>query len=124
MMCTFIGIESLAANALIEIMENSEKREVSFETLVKYGMKIVKVLQEQAGDEAVLLLSEKYQLSMVDNYSYFFDVDFNGPGQNVFRLKDDVTVDELSSYFRWTMSTKIIKAFMAEEARMELGLAA
>ena len=51
-MCTFIGIESLAANALIEILQNTNRREVDFETLVKYGMKIVKLLLEQTGDEA------------------------------------------------------------------------
>ena len=123
-MCTFIGIESLAANALIEILEKTGRREVDFETLVKYGMKVVKLLQQQTGEEAILLLSKKYQLDMIENYSDYFDVELNGPGQGIFKLRDDITVDNLSNYFRWTMSMKIIKAFMAEEAITELGVAA
>ena len=37
-MCFYIGIEDLAANALIEILtKNSEKRFVSYEELENYG---------------------------------------------------------------------------------------
>jgi len=79
-MCTFIDIKSLAANALIEIIEKTGKRDVDFGTLVKYGMKIVELLQK-TGDEAILLLSRKYQLDMIANYSDFFEVELNGPGQ-------------------------------------------
>ena len=122
--CTFIGIESLAANALIEIMQNTNRREVDFETLVKYGMRIVKLLLEQTGDEAILLMSRKYQIGMVENYSHYFIVEARGSSNDIFKLKDGVTVDDLSNYFRWTMKTKIIKAFLAKEALMELGVVA
>ena len=123
-MCTFIGIESLAANALIEILGKTGKRDVDFGTLVKYGMRVVKFLQDQTGEEAILLLSKKYQLDMIENYSAFFEVELKGPGQGVFKLREGVTIDDLSNYFRWTMSMRIIKAFMSEEAIMELGVPA
>ena len=123
-MCTFIGIESLAANALIEIIGKTGKREVDFATLVKYGMRVVQFLLEKSGEEAILLLSKKYQLDMIENYSTFFDVVLGKPGQGVFKLREGVTVEELSSYFRWTMSIKIIQAFMSEEVIMELGVPA
>jgi len=123
-MCTFIGIEVLAANALIEILGKTGKREVDFETLVKYGMKVVEYLQEKSGEKAILLLSKKYQLDMVENYSNFFDVELEVPGRGIFRLKENVTIDDLSDYFRWTLSVKTIKAFMSEEVIMELGIAA
>lgn len=121
-MCTFIGIESLAANALIEILEKTGIRDVDFETLFKYGMKVAQFLQEQYGEEAILLLSKKYQLNMVENYSNYFEIEFNGPGQEIFKLKKNIPSDEIKNYFRWPMSVKIIKAFMSKEAIMELGI--
>lgn len=36
-MCIYIGIEDLVANALIELVEKSEKREVLFKQLDEYG---------------------------------------------------------------------------------------
>ena len=56
-MCTFIGIESLVANALIELFDYNHTREVTFDTLVDYGMKVVQIYQRETGEEAVLLLS-------------------------------------------------------------------
>ena len=122
-MCTFIGIECLAANALIEILEKTNKREVSFDTLVRYGMEVVRVLQQKTGEEAVLLLSKKYQINMIENYSDYFEVDFTTPDEGIFKLKDAITLEDLSNYFRWTMSVKLIDAFMAPEAIRELGVA-
>ena len=123
-MCMFIGIESLAANALIEIINKTNRREVDFASLVKYGMKIVKLIQEQTGEEAILLLSKKYQMNMIDDYSDFFEMKINANGYDVFKLRDDITAEDLSEYFRWTMSIRVIRAFMSEEAIMELGVVA
>jgi len=122
-MSMFIGIESLVANALIELFEKTEKREVDFETLYKYGMRVVRYLEKQ-GEEAILLLSEKYQLDMVEKYSEYFDVKLYGSEKGVFRLKENVKIDDLKNYYRWTMSIKAIKAFMSDEAIKELGIAA
>ena len=36
-MCIYIGIEDLVANALIELVENTEKREVMFKELDEYN---------------------------------------------------------------------------------------
>ena len=56
-MCFYIGIEDLAANALIEILtKNSEKRFVSYEELENYGAEVVKFLCEK-GEKAILILS-------------------------------------------------------------------
>lgn len=123
MMCTFIGIESLAANALIEILDKSDRREVSFDALVRYGLEVVKFLQRQTGEEAVLLLSKKYQIDMIENYSDFFEVTFDGIEQGLIRLKQSVSLPELQDYFRWTMSVKLVDAFMAPNAIRELGVA-
>ncbi len=122
-MCTFIGIESLLANALIELFEHKQTREVSFDTLVRYGMEVVQIYQRETGEEAVLLLSRKYQMDMIENYSDYFDVEINGAGQGTLRLKDEVkSVEEISRFFRWTMSMHLIRAFMSPEALKELGV--
>lgn len=54
-----IGIEDLAANALIEIMSEDEpKRFVSYEELESYGAEVVNFLNTK-GKKAVLTLSRK-----------------------------------------------------------------
>lgn len=126
-MCTFIGIESVAANALIELFEKRDEREISFDTLVRYGMRVVRVLQEHSNEEAVLLLSRKYQINMIENYSDFFEADLSCVGHGVFRLKGEdkqKTLETLKSYFRWTMSMQLLDAFMSEDALQELGVSA
>ena len=121
-MCTFIGIECLAANALIEILDRTQKREDSFDTIVRYGMEVVRVLQRQTGEEAVLLLSKKYQINMIENYSEFFEVDFSDSNHGVFKLRETVSLDDLKNYFRWTMSVRLVDAFVSPEAVRELGV--
>ena len=121
-MCTFIGIEYLAANALIEILDRTQKREVSFDAIVRYGMEVVRVLQRQTGEEAVLLLSKKYQINMVENYSEFFEVDFGDRNHGTFKLREAVSLDDLKNYFRWTMSVRLVDAFVSPEAIRELGV--
>ena len=123
-MCTFIGIECLAANALIEILDKTKKREVTFDALVRYGMEVVRVLQRETGEEAVLLLSKKYQINMIENYSEFFDVDFSDSNHGIFKLRDTVELEDLKNYFRWTMSVRLVEAFISPEAIKELGVCA
>ncbi len=124
-MCTFIGIESVAANALIELLEKQDKREISFDTLVRYGMQVVRILQEETQDDVVLLLSRKYQISMVENYSDFFEADFSSNGDGVFRLKGtdkQETLQALKEHFRWTLSIQLLDAFVSDDALRELGV--
>lgn len=124
-MCTFIGIESVAANALIELFEKRNETEISFDTLVRYGMQVVRILQEKTNDEIVLLLSRKYQINMVENYSDFFEADFSSDGSGVFRLKGtnkQETLQALKEYFRWTLSIQLLNAFMSDDALHILGV--
>lgn len=126
-MYTFIGIESVAANALIELLEKRDEREVSFDTLARYGMRVVRILQEQSEEEVILLLSRKYQINMIENYSDFFEADFSSGGQGVFRLKGEdkqETLKALKQYFRYTMSMQMLNAFTSNDALQELGLCA
>lgn len=124
-MPTFIGIESLAANALIELMEKAHTREVSFDTLVRYGMEVVRIFGMQTGEEAVLLLSRQDQLDMIENYSEYFEVEFSGTYTGTFRLRDTVSSSELEKLkerFRWTMTVRLFEAFMSPDALQKLGV--
>lgn len=122
-MFTFIGIESLAANALIRLLEKDPNaREVSFSTLVNYGMEIIRVYRRDTGEDAVLLLSREYQMNMIANYSDFFDVQMDDDGQGVFRLKNGVTKELLKEYFQLTMKINLLRAFLSPEALRKLGI--
>ena len=121
----FIGIESLAANALIELMEKAHTREVSFDTLVRYGMEVVRIFGMQTGEEAVLLLSRQDQLDMIENYSEYFEVEFSGTYTGTFRLRDTVSsgeLEKLKERFRWTMTVRLFEAFMSPDALQKLGV--
>ena len=44
-MCFYIGIEDLAANALIELLQKEEKRDfITYSELEEYGTQVVKLL--------------------------------------------------------------------------------
>ena len=82
----YIGIEDLAANALIEILtKNSEKRFVSYEELENYGAEVVKFLCEK-GEKAILILSRDCTEAMFRNYSDFLKNN-NQMGNLVYYLK-------------------------------------
>lgn len=121
-MYTFIGIESLAANALIELLRDKNVRKVSFDTLVQYGMEIVRVFHRNTDEEAILLLSRQYQAHLINDYADFFEVEFDNYEQGVFKLKDGVEISELEEYFRWTLSADLLKAFTSSEALQRLGV--
>jgi len=107
---TFIGIEKLAANALIELMESSEKKNsVSFNTLINYGNEIVKVLINTQF-EAVLLISRDYTNEAIRSYSDFFSIETLGE-KECFVLKKDKTAEDLRKYFRGYLSTELLLAF-------------
>ncbi len=125
-MCTFIGIESVAANALIELLEKRNEREVSFDMIVRYGTRVARVLQESFNEEPILLLSRKYQINMIENYSDFFEVDLSSGGQGaLFRSKGEdkqKIIEALTKNFRCTMGIQLLKAFMSVDALHELGV--
>ena len=117
-MCAHIGIEDLAANALIEMMD-AKKGEgqnfVSYNTLEKYGLAIVKLLSEQ-GEEAVLILSREETRKMLRDYSDIF-VECKQNGVEGIMLRENVTIDDLIVKFRGYLSLEVLLAFMAEKTK-------
>ena len=121
-MCRFIGIEDLAANALIELMEKSDCREVSFETLINYGTVVLSVLR-QNGEEAVFLLSKEHTNELIRNYSDYFEVNRNVINGDSIILKPDKTVDDLRNRFRAFLTVDYLLAFIDSKSLAELGVA-
>lgn len=120
-MCTFVAIENVAANALLAIRGKKESEEISFDELVRYGMKVISIFEEKTSEEAALLLSKAYQISMMEHYSIFYDVEMYRK-RGVFCLNQEAPLHEFEKIFRWTMDSNLLDAFMSPEAIRELGV--
>lgn len=121
-MFKFIGIEDLVANALIELMENNACREVTFETLIKYGAVVLSVMRDN-GDEAVFLLSKEHTDELIRNYSDFFEIHRGDAGSDAIVLRAEKTVDDLRARFRAFLTIDSLLAFTNRRSLAELGVA-
>lgn len=106
-MCTFIGVECLAANALIELNQHGI-RKISFEELADYGLLVVDEYEIATSERAVLIFSQEKIKGFIFNFSNYFEVQEND--KKFICLKEDVDIRELKEYFRWTLSYEILKA--------------
>lgn len=99
-MTSFIGMEYLAALALIKMGQ----KEISLTDLDKFRINVVKSF-EQNRISSIFLFSENYALDMVRNYSDCFDLVKNGTV-----LKMMVEPEVLVSKFLAYLSNDVIKA--------------
>lgn len=104
-MCTFIGVECLAANALIELYSNEINR-ISFNQLAEYGLSVVEQYKVESGKDAILIFQPEDIMGLVINYSEYFYIE----DETYLCLRDDVNMQELKEQFRWTMSYAMLKA--------------
>lgn len=121
-MCIYIGIEDLVANALIELVEKSGKREVMFRELNAYGALVVKYLNEKK-EQAVLVMSKERTNAFLHDYSKFFEL-FSRDIEEGIRLKEGVSVEQLWETFRGYLSIDVMMAFMNAQAVQALGVVA
>lgn len=119
-MLIYIGIEDLVANALIELVENSNRREVLFKDLDEYGAMVVKYLNEK-NEQAVLLLSKERTNDFLHDYSDMFEIFSDGINDGI-KLKNDVEVEQLWEKFRGYLSVDVMMAFMDKMAVSKLGV--
>jgi len=117
----YIGIEDLVANALIELVENTDKREVMFRELDEYGALVVKYLSSK-NEQAVLILSKERTNKFLHDYSDYFELFTKGIEEGV-RLKADVSVEKLWEQFRGYLSVDVMLAFMDKNVIGALGVA-
>lgn len=107
-MCTFIGVECLAANALISLYENGIDK-IGFQQLAEYGLSVVEKYRRENKAEAVLIFNPDDIQGLVINYSDFFNILEEGE-QKFICLKTGVEILELKEHFRWTLSYAMLKA--------------
>ena len=120
-MCVYIGIEDLAANALIELIsQNQDTRFVSYTELENYGAEVVKFLNSR-GEKAFLILSRDSTNDMFRNYSDIFEESFCDGSLGI-KLKEHVTIEELINKFRGYLSWDVLLAFINEQTVAMLGV--
>lgn len=106
-----IGIEDLAANAFIELLQKDEKCNfVIYDELERYGKQTVKVLAEK-DEKATLLLSRNYTDAMFRDCSDFFEEEKQG-----IRLKADKNRKALINRFRGYLPINVLLALMDERS--------
>lgn len=115
-----IEIQDLVANALIELLERSNKREVSFRLLMSYGRAVIMRLQ-QDDKQAYLLLSKEGENNLRNDYTRFFHIDDE---ESKIILNEDISLKELKEEFWSNIAYDVYLAFKSEEALRVLNLAA
>lgn len=105
-----IGIEDLAANALIEMMSEDEpKRFVSYENLEDYGSEVLNLLNTTE-KKAVLNLSRENTNLMFRKYSDVFEEAVSN-NQVGIALKPKVSTEDLIIRFRGYLAFDVLLAF-------------
>lgn len=117
-MCFYIGIEDLAANAMIELLKKGGQRFITYNEVEMYGTEVVQILKE-SGKKAVLILSRENTDALLRNYSEFFEEEQNG--RKGIKLKDDKKVEDLIQQFRSYLALDVLLAFMNKRSVQALG---
>ena len=119
-MCFYIGIEDLAANALIEVMKKADKRFLTYNEIESYGAEVVQILKE-SGEKAVLILSRDNTEALYRNYSDFFE-ESEQNGKKGILLKTEKQIGDLIQHFRGYLALDVLLAFMNQRSIQVLGI--
>lgn len=112
-MCYFIGIEDLVANALIELVEKTGKRTVSFAQLNEYGEAIIARLKKNDMD-VTLLFTRDATKAFFHDCSDIFIVKEADSGIDI-TLKDGVSTEVLRNRFRINLALHLLTAFVSDD---------
>ncbi len=115
-----IGIEDLAANALIESMRRMNKNFLTYKEIENYGSRVIKLLSEK-GEKAVLILSRESTTALFRNYSDFFQEKIVN-GEMGIELKKGVTLEKLITQFRGYLALDVLMAFVNDNSVQALGV--
>lgn len=120
-MCVYIGIEDLAANALIELLgKDKSNTKVSFKALEDYGNAVVNYINGENGERAVLVLSRDRTNRFLHDYSDFFELYTNSDGEGIL-LKEGKNIEDLWSKFRSYLTFDMLSAFVNKSNVRALG---
>ena len=118
-MCVYIGIEDVAANALLELLELKNCRFVKFSALGEYGNFVVNLYSSKNKETAIFILSRERRDMFFEDYSAYFEPlrenDDDGAIVGV-QLREGVGRDELLRFFRNNMAIHLIDAFLDKKA--------
>ena len=124
-MCMYIGIEDLAANALISLLMTKSDEPcpfVSFSTLKEYGLRVVTKLREQH-EEAVYIYSPISKARLFSDYSNYFELAVR-KGKEGVRLREGVGLEDLWIKFQTVIAVKMLRVMRDPELLRSLRLAA
>ena len=119
-MCFYIGIEDLAANALIEIMKKTDRRFLTYSEIESYEAEVVQILKEN-GEKAVLILSRDNTDALFKNYSEFFE-EREKDGKKGILLRKEKNIEDLIQHFRGYLALDVLLAFMNQRSVQALGV--
>lgn len=119
-MCFYIGIEDLAANALIEAMRKKNKRFLTYNEIESYGSEVVQILQEN-GEKAILILSRDNTDALFRNYDEFFE-ESEADGKKGILLRAEKDIEDLIQQFRGYLALDVLLAFMSQRSVQALGV--
>lgn len=110
-MCTFIKMEYLVANALVELYENKKIDKVSLDDIKNYGFRVEKVLNENKGTLAILLYSNQYTREFLQDYSDYFVFE-----DNYIKIKSGVTIEDIRNHILSYVSIDVLLALLDESS--------
>lgn len=119
-MCFYIGMEDLAANALIESLNKGQKRFLTYKEIEKYGSEVVQILNEK-NEKAVLILSRESTNALFRNYSDYFEEKIENSEKGI-ALKEGIKSETLIMQFRGYLALDVLMAFINERSIQALGV--
>lgn len=119
-MCFYIGIEDLAANALIEVLKKGKKRFLTYFEIESYGAQVIERLNEK-DEKAILVLSRESTNAFFRNYSDFFE-EKEENGNLGIQLKTGKNLNDLIVQFRGYLALDLLLAFINERSVSALGV--
>ncbi len=109
--CTFIKMEYLVANALVELYEKKQVDSISLEDVRRYGVKVEEVLNEKENSRAILLYSNNYTKEFLQDYSDWFEL-----VNDCVKIRHGVTIDDIRDHILSYISLDILIALLNENS--------
>lgn len=109
-MCTFIKMEYLVANALVELYEKQNIDRISLDEIRAYGIKVEEELVNNQV-HAILLYSSDYTKEFLEECSEWFEKD-----NNYIKIRSGKTIEEIREHFLSYISIDILLALLNKNA--------
>lgn len=109
----YIGIEDLVANALIELVEKTGNRTVSFSQLNKYGEAVIAKLKKEDMD-VTLIFSRDITAQFFHDCSDIFTINETDTDIQI-TLNENIPTSYLRKKFRINLALHLLSAFVSPD---------